>query len=231
MFSKFTRAERWASICGQTAARGGFDPHPGRTSLAWEVSEDRLSAVHKCVEDAPATLLGARGYERGDHEVTFRLEQLPAAGMIQCGLSNTDHLLDNELGWRNSVGVGPDGFVRLGGVRTAIEIGPVRERDTVAVRLKHGHAYFRRGPTGLWNGDLAADPDRDRGGLLLGLASELHPAVYAERPGTRVCADFSRWAEAIPRPPPSFSFELFDLAASLGRGRCSDDDWRRAGGD
>jgi hypothetical protein len=195
-----------ADFSGWDSEGRGLDASPVRTSLAWEVDEDEVTAVHRCAEDAPATLQGARGVRRGDHEVLFRLEALPAAGAFQVGLCNARHLLDNELGWRDSAGIGLDGILRLGGRRTGHHVGPIREGDTVAVRLRCGRLFVRRGPIGLWNGDPGTDPETDRGGLPLDLDGALHPAAYAERPGTRVAADFSRWAAADTEPPGRYPF-------------------------
>lgn len=193
----------------------GFDLSPARTSLAWQISDDRLSATHVCVEDAPATLAGPAARQDGDHELRLRLDELPAGGAVQVGLSNGAHLLDNELGWKDSLGVGSDGLVRQGGLCTGVYIGPIREQEVVTLRVRDGLAYFRRGPSGPWNGDPAANPEAGGGGLPIRFDGPWRAAVYAERPGTTVTGDFMHWMERLPsgrlRSGPSHScVGLFD---------------------
>lgn len=177
-----------------------FDPSAARTSLAWELTEDGASARHASGFDAPATICGAHGQVGGDQEVTFRLEVAPAGAVVQFGLCDADHLLDNALGWSHSLGVGLDGVVRCGRYAACATIGAFAERDRVTFRLRNGRVYVRRGPVGAWNGDPAADPERDRGGLPAPSGRPLFPAAYAEVAGTRLSADFSRWPASGPGP-------------------------------
>lgn len=185
-----------ADFSGWDGPQAGFSHHPRRTSLAWEVSPDGLTAEHRCAEATPAAVLGTPAPEDGDRQVVFLLDELSADGRLQLGVCNAAHLPDNELGGCDSLGLEMDGVVRQAG-RSLRHLGALRGDDTVTLRIRGRRAYFRRGPLSLWNGDPTADPERDVGGIPLGFRGPMHPAVYAERPGTKVRGDFTGWPRLV----------------------------------